>query len=384
MGVKLREKSLSNGQVSYYLDIYHNKTRWYEFLDIRINGSRPTSEDKDKKLLAQQIRSKREHELIVDNNGLTDKKKKQACFVSFFEEYVGHRKDNSVCHSTLYNMRLFTAGKPLSFVNVTTAWMKDFERYLLARVTNNTTLSYLKIVNAALNEAVRARIIASNPWHDVPHHQRLKKQDIFRQAYTLDQLRLLANTPCKIEEQIKQAYFFSCFSGLRWSDVSVLRWSEIIVKTDGENEAYYLYFEQEKTEGIEYLPMSPQAVAIIKQRKVQMAESGEKSLYVFSRLLESSLKSHASQQRVNRALKKWAKKAGLDSKHMHFHTSRHSFASNVLESSEDGDLYTVSKLLGHKSIQSTQVYAHVRDKKKHAAVNSLPMIDFSGIALKVA
>jgi hypothetical protein len=82
MGVKLREKQLSSGQISFYLDIYHNKTRWYEFLEIHINKNRPSPDDKEKKRLAQEIRTKREHELIVDDNGLQDRKKKLACFVS--------------------------------------------------------------------------------------------------------------------------------------------------------------------------------------------------------------------------------------------------------------------------------------------------------------
>jgi hypothetical protein len=65
MGVKLREKQLKSGQISFYLDIYHNKARWYEFLEIHINKNRPSPDDKEKKRLAQEIRTKREHELMI-------------------------------------------------------------------------------------------------------------------------------------------------------------------------------------------------------------------------------------------------------------------------------------------------------------------------------
>lgn len=75
MAVKLREKLLANGQASFYLDIYHNQRRWYEFLNIRINRKKPTEEDKEKRKLAGEIRAKREHELIVEDNGLIDKKR---------------------------------------------------------------------------------------------------------------------------------------------------------------------------------------------------------------------------------------------------------------------------------------------------------------------
>jgi site-specific recombinase XerD len=78
---------------------------------------------------------------------------------------------------------------------------------------------------------------------------------------------------------------------------------------------------------------------------------------------------------MDRRIKKWAKAAGLNPKQMHFHTGRHSFATNVLENSPDGDLWTVSKLLGHKSISATQIYAHVRDNKKKAAVKALPKLN---------
>ena len=82
MGVHLREKKLGTGQVSFYLDIYHNKKRWYEFLDIHINKTRPTPQDKEKRRLAQEIRIKRENELIVQDSGLVDKVKRKADFCS--------------------------------------------------------------------------------------------------------------------------------------------------------------------------------------------------------------------------------------------------------------------------------------------------------------
>ncbi len=375
MGVKLREKQLSSGQISFYLDIYHNKTRWYEFLEIHINKNRPSQDDKEKKRLAEEIRIKREHELIVEDNGLNDKKKKLACFVKFFDDYVNERNCNGLYFGIQQHLKKFAGKQPVPFVKVDAVWMKDLERYLLKHVSNNTTLRYLKALNGALNEAVRRRIINRNPWHEVPHNQRLKMQDVFRNAFTIEQLQLLANTPVNIDRQIKQAYFFSCFTGLRWSDVNPLRWDEIIVKEIEGEERYYLYFEQEKTEGIEYLPLSDNAIEILKERQIESLLEA-KSPYVFPRIKETS-PAKKVYQKVSRELKKWGKAAEIDPKKLHFHSGRHTFATNVLESSAEGDLYTVSKLLGHKDISSTQVYAKVRDKRKHAAVKALPKIDFN-------
>ncbi|MBL7892213.1 MAG: site-specific integrase [Bacteroidia bacterium] len=379
MSVKLREKQLSSGQISFYLDIYHNKTRWYEFLDIHIQKNRPDHQDKEKKRLAQEIRAKREHELIVEDNGLTDKKKKLACFVKFFEDYVKERNNNGLYFGILRRLQKFAGKQPVPFSKLSAIWMKDLERYLLIHVSNNTTLRYLKALNGALNEAVRRRIINRNPWHDVPHNQRLKMQDVFRNAFTIEQLQQLANTQCKIDKQIKQAYFFSCFTGLRWSDVNPLRWDEIIIKEVEGEKGYYLYFEQEKTEAIEYLPVSDNAIDIIKERQTE-ALLEEKSPYVFPQIKEID-GTKKMYQRVLRALKTWARSAEIDPQKLHFHSGRHTFATNVLESSA-GDLYTVSKLLGHKDISSTQIYAKVRDKRKQMAVKALPKINFNAVIQK--
>ena len=376
MGVKLREKQLSNGQISFYLDIYHNKARWYEFLDIKIQKNRPSAEDKEKRKLAQEIKTKREHELIVEDNGLQDRKKKMACFIRFFKDYTVEGKRNGMYYSVHKNLQNYMGKEPLSFIRVTPEWLKAFERHLLKKISNNSVVRYMEAISCALNEAVRRKIIHRNPWRDIPSTHKLRMQDIFRKTYTIEELQLLASTPVNIDKQIKQAYFFSCFSGLRWSDVNPLRWDEIIVKEIQGKKEYYLYFEQEKTEAIEYLPLSDNAIDILKER-LKEAEQEEKSPYVFPKIKEKDDGRKTVYCWMHRQLKQWAKAAGIDPKKLHFHTGRHSFATNVLEASNDGDLYTVSKLLGHSNIKATQIYAKVRDKRKQSAVKALPKIDFN-------
>ena len=376
MGVHLREKKLGTGQVSFYLDIYHNKKRWYEFLDIHISKTRPTPQDKEKRRFAQEIRVQRENELIVQNNGLIDKVKCKADFIQWFELYVKERnlrgKRNK---AVLMHLRNFSNNHSIPFNTMTPELIKEFSRYLLSKVGNNTAADYIKNIFTALEEAVRQDIIIQNPIRKIPRHDRIKRQSVYRNSFTLDELQLLSDTPCKIKLQFKQAFLFSCFSGLRWSDVNPLRWSEIIIKTiDGEEE-WFLHFKQEKTDDIEYLPLSGQAIAILKERKEEMLANSTRSLYVFPMVKETDTVKGLMNSKVNIALKKWATAAGIDPERMHFHTARHTFATNVLENSPDGDLWTVSKLLGHKSISATQIYAHVRDSKKKAAINGLPMLN---------
>ncbi len=375
MGVHLREKKLGNGQISYYLDIYHNKSRWYEFLEIHIDKKRPTEEDREKKRLAIEIRSKRENELLVQENGLIDRNKRKADFVGWFEEYIENKTNpNTHCTSTLTSLKKYQGKTPLPFTAVTPEWIKSFGKHLLKRVSNNTASLYLSNISTSLEDAVRQKIISVNPFRQLSRHEKIRQRNVFRQAYTFEQLEKLANTSVNIHPQIKQGYFFACFSGLRWCDLNCLAWSRIITKQIEGKEEWFIYFKQEKTEAVEYLPLSEQAIEILKARKAEADEYGQKSPYVFPFLKEYDEKNKLMQIRVWRALKRWAKAAGLDPKLLTFHTGRHTFATNVLENSPDADLYTVSKLLGHKSISATQIYAHVRDTKRYNAVKGLPKL----------
>lgn len=377
MGVYLREKKLGGGQVSFYLDIYHNKRRWYEFLEIKINKNHPTQQDKEKRRLVQEIRAKRENELIVQDNGLIDKGKRKADFVAWFEKYMTDKKLNYANNEkTLKHLKRFLNGSSLPFASITPDWIKRFSKYLVSKVSHNTAIDYQKNLFTALEDAVRQEIIFVNPFRKIPRHERMKKKPVYRNAFTLEELQHLSDTACKINPQYKQAYFFSCFTGLRWSDVNSLRWAEIITKRiDGEEE-WFIYFEQEKTEDIEYLPLSEGAVDILKERKNEQKEDKEKSLFVFPLIKEVDEKNGKIYKKVYYQLKQWAKAAGIEQKRMHFHTGRHTFATNVLENSPEGDLWTVSKLLGHKTISATQIYAHVRDSRKKSAVKALPTLNF--------
>src|ERR1035438_9093826 len=138
MGVYLREKKLSSGETSYYLDIYHNKKRWYEFIGIHINKSHPSADDKEKRRLAQEIRIKRENELIVQDNGLIDKSKSKADFISWYENHIkGKRKSNQTHNTTaLMHLKKYVGNRPLSFLAITPQWIQGFINYLLSKVSN--------------------------------------------------------------------------------------------------------------------------------------------------------------------------------------------------------------------------------------------------------
>lgn len=371
MAITLREKKIANGRVSLYLDFCRNGKRWFEFLKIYVNKERPAKEDKTKRQLANEIKIKREHEIIVESHGLPDKQKKRADFITFFESFMAFKKANSHRTTTLKHLKDFSGQQAVPIAKISAEWMKELESHLLKSVNENSAFTYLTNVNTALNELVRKNIIASNPWHDVPKHERLRKKEVTRTAWTLEQLTLLVNTPCGFEAQMKQAFMLACFTGLRWSDINKLAWRSIIRKNINDREEYFIQFEQQKTESKEIFPLSPEAIRILKEREQEVKREGV-SQYVFPKVKETNLKSKAVYSKVNYNLKKWAKAAGLE-ECMSFHTARHSFATNLLEAL-NGDIYTVSKLLGHKSVRTTEIYAKVRDAVKRKAVQSLPML----------
>jgi len=381
MSIKLREKELSNGKVSLYLDIYHNKKRHYEFLDICVNRKKPTAEDSEKYKLAQDIRAEREHDYIVNTHALVDKKKSRKDFVEFVTEHLAKKAFNNQRTATLYQLRKFVGKKSIPIAAVNLEWLKDLEQFMLQSVTVNSVLTYMQNINGALNALVRSGVIARNPWHEVPFHERLKKTEPPRTAWTIDQLQLLANTPCKIKHQFKLVYLFSCFTGLRWGDANQIQWSNIIKRKEnrkndkGEDyvhEQWFIHFKQNKTSSVEFLPLTAQAVSILKERE---AAGGQNSIYIFPEAKEKNRKTNLVHRQVDHAIKKWAKAAGLNEKKMRFHTARHTYATNMLEATND--LYIVSKLLGHKHVRTTQIYAQVRDKMKQQAIDSFSKINFN-------
>ena len=169
---------------------------------------------------------------------------------------------------------------------------------------------------------------------------------------TLGELNSLVKTDCKSPE-VKIQALFSALTGLRRSDIQKLIWEEVQY---AEASGHLIRFKQKKTGGSETLPITDQAFSLLGERK----QSLEK---VFS-LIE------ATNQRENRYLTKWVLDAGI-SKKITFHCFRHTFAT--LQLSMGTDIYTVSKMLGHKDLNTTQIYAKIIDETKRTAANRIKL-----------
>jgi integrase len=367
--VRLRSKSLTNGNRSLYLDIYIEGTRRYEFLKLYLVPEK-TREDKERNretyALANSIKAQKIVEIQNGKFGFVNPQADKILFFeyakSIIEKKVGTTKESwEHCYS---HLRIYESND-ITFNDVTKKWVEGFRTYLDERACawdidhrkriddrqplgEGTKALYFQKLAAILNSAVKDDIIPSSPMKNV---KGFTEPESNRQYLTLDEVRQLAKSECP-NETLKRAFLFSCLTGLRWSDITQIKWGDI-EQTNGNTR---IIFRQQKTGGLEYLDVSEQAAEL-------MGERGQADECVFGRFL--------TPQTARIFVKAWVKASGIK-KHITFHCARHTFAVMMLDLGVD--IYTLSKLMGHKSIETTQVYAKILDKNKQAAVARIPDI----------
>lgn len=321
-----------------YLDHWHDGKRHYQFLKLYLTGD---AREDDKNLqIALDIREKKIMELRESEAGfsLSDWKKKSD-FITFFENMSKTRHHN--WKATLRILKEFNPGK-LPFGAVDRRFIERFRDHLVSKYSPNTGSVYLTLIKVALNKAVRDEIIDKNPGAQIS----IAKQETQMAFLTKDEVMALMDTDCRHKE-VKRAFLFSCFTGLRLSDIEALRWSDI---RDGK-----LFIRQRKTDDIVVNKLPDPALEILGE----LRPSG----LVFNL---------PARMTISNTLEAWTKKAGI-TKHIRFHSSRHTFAILQLQEGE-AELYTVSKLLGHKSIATTQAYARITDRMKDKAMDKMSEI----------
>lgn len=365
--VKLRAKRLAHGNLSLYLDTYQNGKRWYEFLRLYIVPERTVADrraNRDTMRQAESIRSRRLSELRQSAVGRVAPVPSRAPLT--LVEWMGRfaEKKRQTGQSESYSVLITKATRHLKLYRGERVALKDVDRDFclgfidyLGRTTMSriTAAAYFRCLNCALNAAVRADVIKANPIAKIATEDRIKIPESNREYLTRDEIVRLVHTPCT-HAQVKMAYLFGCMCALRLSDIRALRWGDI--QRDGHQ--WRASIRMVKTQRKLWLPLSDEAVHWLPER-------GEASDSDFIFALPSV-------SRINWLLKEWVKSAGIG-KRITFHTSRHTNATLLL--SLGVDIYTVSKLLGHSQIRTTQIYARIVDKKKDDAVNLIPSFSAS-------
>ena len=348
MSVKLRTKKLNDGSESLYLDIYYKGTRRYEFLGLSIKKNDP--QKRKIKELAEKRRSQKELEIFANAHNLPNFYNGKEDFLRYYES----KCVDKAYKSSLNNLKRFSKNRlvngELPFNKVDEKFCEDYKQWLFDEdFKNNTVWVTILKLKAVLNRAVKEKIIPFSPAKFV----KVKLEETEKIFLTLDELKKLNETDYK-EPEVKRAFLFSCYTGLRFSDIKALTWGQI---REGK-----LYFKQKKTKGVEYLPLSETALNILNSKLNGTEENKEEKVFKFPNKKSDGMGSH---------LRNWAKLAKVD-KYITFHTARHTFAT--LSLTYGVDLFTVSKMLGHKSINTTQIYAKIVNEKVNEAVKKLPTL----------
>jgi len=336
----------------------------YEWLKLYIYENPKTNLEKDHNkttlALAESIRAKRLLDLQTTGNGFVSNEKGKVGFLDYFEQLAGKKAgvsdgNGGNWRSTLEHLREFCDGVAYTLDSIDDRFLEGFKEYLMKDISRrgkgklhtNSALSYYNKVRAALREAYLNKMIKENPCARV---KGIKAKETHRQFLTFEELKKLVATSCE-HELLRKAFLFSALTGLRWSDVRALTWGKI---SYSEASGWVIAYTQKKTKGSEVLPVSEQAIRILGDRLPAEQE-------IFEGLVYHSW--------MNQQLQNWVDKTGIHKK-ITFHCARHSFAT--LQLSNDTDIYTVSKLLGHKHLKTTEIYAKVIDRKKIEAANRIP------------
>ncbi|MBR2219072.1 MAG: site-specific integrase [Alistipes sp.] len=380
--VRIRFKQLSDGNQSIYLDYYTGDVirkenyvggkRKYEFLKLYLIPER-TREDKAKNeatlALAKAIQSKRIVEVQNDAHGFQNTNKSKVNLLDYLENIgkqsaeQGSRNYARTVLNTVRALKLFR-GDYIAFRDVDKEFLSEFTDYLRqmpkaskygvlkagGRLSNNSVVSYYGTLRTAINRAYKEGIITVNPTKEFDFASKVRQEPSRREYLTIDELKTLINTECR-HEIVKRAFLFSCLCGLRVSDIRKLRWCDL-QRSGGR---VRIEITMQKTKEPLYLPISDEALKWLPER----GEAND-SDFIFPLTHEGT---------VNDTLQHWAKVAGI-TKHISFHVARHTHATMML--TLGADLYTVSKLLGHKNIATTQIYAKIVDKKKEEAIGLIP------------
>jgi integrase len=365
--VTLRTKPVSKGRLSYYLDIYKDGQRKYEFLKLYLvpaTNEAAKVQNTNTEQAAKAIRNQRELEIIQGKGGLTPVSNSKLLLIDWMEEYrrqklaTGQSEERALSVEKVIAHLKAYAGEKVKLSAVDDDFCKGFISYLasansgkhtknpkqLASITAN---GYFQIFTSALNEAVRQKKIPVNPIIYLSREDKkpIRAERSNRTFLTIEEVKKLAATEFK-NDHIKRAFLFACFTGLRISDIRNLTWGNIVER----NKAYYITITMQKTR-------EPLTIKLNKQAVSWLPKKGS-AKEVFDLPFYNSI--------INDNLKRWAKAAGIE-KSLCFHMSRHTFAT--MELTLGADLYVVSKLLGHHDLSVTQVYADIINKKREEAVD---------------
>jgi len=244
---------------------------------------------------------------------------------------------------SIKHVKTFYGNMPISEINRQS--VAGFSRYLKSNLSNNSANTYFQKFKQSIRQALIDELIEK----DIILNTKISKNKANREFLTYEEIKIIDQTPIN-DLNIKNAFIFSCFTGLRFGDLQQITFDNV---NDG-----HLNIIMQKTKDRLKIKLHPEALTIIEFQK--LLHKGKKNIFY---LPEHGL--------AYKKLKRFMKYTGIK-KSISFHSARHTFATLCISS--DIDIYTVSKLLGHKDVKVTQDYAKLIDKKRDEAIDKLPKI----------
>lgn len=339
-----------NGRLYIETYIYGKQAR--RSLGLTLTGSKM----QNKKIwkLAEVIRSRQEMQLACAEWGIADIAGSEKNLCIYIEENYQKSKNYTLGRCLFYLKKYRFSSARLN--QITPQWIEDFQTWLLSAtgLSQGSASLYSSALRHQLKLAVRDRLLTSSPADFVKN---IPMPESKKQPLTVAEIKQLAVTPLggNLGQEIKMAFLFSCFTGLRVSDLRSLEWNMINQRDDG---TYWICKTQKKTGTRVFIPLNKTAQEIIGYKDLNNRQQK-----VFPRIA-------ATKANTDQYLKKWGLRAKIPN--LSWHTARHTMATIALECG--ADLRTVSELLGHKDISTTLRYAKATDTLKKSAVNAFPVI----------
>lgn len=368
--VRVRTKKLSDGSESFYLDIYVNGKRSYEFLKMYLLpevNAKVKEQNRTTRAAVEAIKSQRIIDITNSKAGIRRKTGWQRLLLSdWLTTYLANQERKGIRNisglkSVIRIVSQYGKKSGTRMGDIDKKWALGFIDWLIhdyvqggktdvqkTALSKGSAAYYTSQLTAALNAAVRAEMLGENPFMLLSADEKIRKPESNRQFLTIEEVRKLIATECRLPI-VKQAYLFSCYCALRISDVRNLRWKNLICN-DGN---YMLSIIMKKTSAPIYVPLSKNAMLWLPERS-----SKDEDALIFDGL--------PTLPTVNKVLKGLVNEAGID-KQITYHTSRHTFGTMMM--TVGADLYTTSKLMGHANVRTTQIYAKIVDSKKTEAVS---------------
>jgi integrase len=369
--ITIRFKNLkTNGSKSIYLDCYRNGKRVREFLKAYIIPER-TAADKEANAetmrLANAVKAQRIVELQNSAHGFSATAgRSRMNLIEYVQKYADKKKEKAggnergtymTYMALIYHLRQY-GGEKTTFKQTDKKYCIGFLDYLKSakstlhdRLLSGTTQRlYMGMLETVLNAAIADEVTDVNPFKQIKPEDKPKRVKIEISYLTIDEVAILEKTPFVSYPVIRSAFLFSCYTGLRFSDVDGLTWGRLRKSNEGNMQINYV---QKKTKKQEYLPIPQKAVGYLPERGE--AKDTDKVFKL------------PTGGYVNLHLKLWAELAGIN-RRITFHTARHTYATALL--SLGAKIETISKNLGHSDIKTTQAhYAAIEDKLQRDAVN---------------